>query len=540
MSSSWVRAWEDLALHRQALQDVHLVDLFESDPNRFSRFSLQVDDILFDYSKQRVTEETLANLIQWARASSLDESIASLFSGAKVNISEQRAALHTALRDPTFTPLMLDNQNIKKDIHRTLARMDQWVDSVRSGRWLSASHQKITDVISLGIGGSDLGPSMVCRALQRYKTTDLALHFVSNVDGETLGRLLTGLDPHTTLCIVNSKTFTTPETLENATTVNAWLSTVGQESQRQLIAVTANRKLAETFGIPPDNIFDFWDFVGGRYSVWSAVGLPIALLLGMSQFREFLAGAHAMDTHFRTAPFLRNMPVLMALIGIWNINFLGFGTLAVMPYEDGLEQLPAYLQQLEMESNGKCPPFKTESDRFMHTYTAPIIWGGVGCNGQHAYLQWLHQGSQIAPVDFLIGMQSPLGFEAQHQLLVASCLSQSKALMEGNARTIKPEDSLLEAKRCAGNRPSSTLAYSALTPYSLGALLALYEHKVFVQGVLWGINSFDQWGVELGKKCVKEILPCLTSSPQMLHQETALDSSTQGLIQRFQMDNLLI
>lgn len=500
-------AWQDLLKHHASLGETHLRDLFKADPNRFALFSVQVNDILLDYSKQRITQESLEKLIALANASDLKKQIDTLFSGGIVNISEDRPALHTALRDPN-TPFF--NTNLK--------HMAEFVEAVRSGTRLGATGKRITDVISLGIGGSDLGPAMVCEALQAYKTTDVQLHFLSNVDGKSLAALLKKCDPETTLCLINSKSFTTIETHQNAKSIRAWLEPVlGVKTVDHLIAVTAQPKRAEAFGIKKDNIFEFSEFIGGRYSVWSAVGLPIALLLGMDSFKAFLSGAYAMDQHFYTAPFEKNMPVLMALLGIWNINCEGYSTQAVIPYEDGLRRFPDYLQQLEMESNGK----KAHKDSgFVSHATAPVIWGGVGCNGQHAYMQLLHQGTQIIPIDFLVAAQGHPAFEAHHQLLVASCFSQSKALMEG---TLEP---LVDAKQCFGNRPSNTLVFSTLTPRVLGSLIALYEHKVFVQGIIWGINSFDQWGVELGKTLIKQILPCLENPDHTL----ALDSSTRGLI----------
>ena len=520
-------AWDDLYEHQKSLVEIHMRDLFEKDPERFLNFSLEAEGILLDYSKQRITQSTLEKLQRLAVACQLSEQIEGLFCGKKINASEQRAALHTALRDPDSSSLIVDGKDIKAEIRQTQSRMETTVNHIRNGRGLSDKKQEVTDIISLGIGGSDLGPLMVCQALAGYKTTDIRFHFISNVDGNTLHSVLKSLNPSTTLCIINSKTFTTPETLLNANSIKTWFSSKLGTAQAvdHLIGVTADPIKAEQFGIAKKNIFEFWDFIGGRYSVWSSVGFSIALMLGMEHFKEFLAGAYAMDKHFRTAPFLSNMPVLLALIGIWNINFWDCQTHAVIPYDDGLQKFPDYLQQLEMESNGK-KAAKTQG--FVMHATAPVIWGGVGCNGQHAYMQLLHQGTQVIPVDFLIAANGHPSFTEQHQLLVSSCFSQSKALMEGT-RLETLEDTLLkDAKQCFGNRPSNTLMYAKLTPRILGSLIALYEHKVFVQGVIWGINSFDQWGVELGKKLVKEILPYLCSDTEPL-----LDSSTKGLIQYF-------
>ena len=463
-------------------------------------------------------------------AAKVKEHIHALFRGDKVNTTEERAALHVALRDPVDAPLWLNGRDIKPKIREVLDRMEKWSEQVRQGQLKGATGKKITDVISLGIGGSELGPRMVCEALQEYQTTGLAVHFVANIDGKTIGKIIRQLNPETTLVIINSKTFTTPETLKNASTIREWLNhTLGETHVLQhLIAVTANVKKAQAFGILPENIFEFWDYVGGRYSVWSAVGLPIILLLGMQCFKDFLQGAYLMDQHFYHAPFLKNMPVLMALLGIWNINFAHCHTHAVLVYEDGLAKFPDYLQQLEMESNGKKA---SKNEGWVSHHTAPIIWGGVGCNGQHAYMQLLHQGTEIIPVDFLLPATGAVGFMEHHQLLVASCLSQSKALMEGNIAETSLLPQLTNAKQCLGDKPSSTLMFTKLTPKILGSLIALYEHKVFVQGIIWGINSFDQWGVELGKTLVKEILPHIEQHTSLSNK---LDSSTEGLIAYYQ------
>ena len=522
--------WQDLKKHHASLINVQIKDLFKENPNRFSAFSVKVNDILFDYSKQRLTEETLKKLIELAQACDLKTQIKALFSGGIVNVSEQKPALHTALRDPTATPLILQNQDFKKTIQAELERVAQFVDAVRTGVRLGATGKRITDVISLGIGGSDLGPSMVCEALHQYKTTDIDLHFISNVDAKTWVPLLKKCNPETTLCFINSKSFTTLETHQNAKALSAWFEPIlGLKTIDHLFAVTAQPKRAEAFGLAKENIFEFWDCIGGRYSVWSAVGLPIALRLGMPHFKSFLNGAHEMDKHFYSAPFNQNMPVLMALLSIWNINCEGYTTQAVIPYEDGLRRWPDYLQQLEMESNGK----KAERvSGFVSNATAAVIFGGVGCNGQHAYMQLLHQGTQIIPVDFLVAALGHPEFEEHHQLLMASCLSQSKALMEGTAENSDApltRDDLREAKQCFGNRPSNTFMFPKLTPKVLGSLIAAYEHKVFVQGIVWGVNSFDQWGVELGKTLVKKILPCL-EQPRASRESKDLDSSTRGLI----------
>lgn len=496
-------AWHALKLHHRQLANVSLSDMFQTNQRRFNDLSVQLPGILLDYSKQRVTTETIHLLCELATSAGLKAAINDLFGGAIVNKTEKRAALHTDLRKPNPD---------KTSVGKVLAQMRSFVEAIQTSNY--------TDVIILGIGGSDLGPRLVCEALEPYRTTQLNMHFVANVDGDTLAPLLKRLNPKTTLCIINSKTFTTIETLANAKLIKHWLlqAISTQELAQHLIAVTANKQQAIAFGIAAEQIFEFWDWVGGRYSVWSAVGLPIALTIGMDNFNKFLSGAHAMDQHFRTAEFTHNMPVIMALIGIWNINFNKYATLAIKPYADGLQLLPAYLQQLEMESNGKSA---ANTGDFVPYQTAPVIWGGVGCNGQHAYMQLLHQGTQVVPVDFLVAKSSITGPAELHDLLVASCLGQSQALMAGRADSE-------HYKTCPGNKPSTTLMFNKLTPETIGSLIALYEHKVFVQGVIWQIQSFDQWGVQLGKELIKDVL-ALMQSKDLQH----VDSSTAGLLNYF-------
>ena len=495
MSKNTDIAWQALAQNQEEIAKLKLVDMFNADPNRAEKFTLMQQDLLFDFSKQQVTSETVQLLCNLAQQRNLQQAIHDLFNGALVNKTEQRPALHAELRNP----------NTKKaEINIVLEQMQQFVNSVQ--------YSEYTDVIVLGIGGSDLGPRLVCEALEPYKVTNLRLHFVANVDGDTLIPLLGGLNQATTICIINSKTFTTIETLANANIVKAWL---GEHAFANIWAVSANIAAAIDFGVNEEHIFAFWDWVGGRYSVWSAVGLPIALYIGMANFRRFLAGAHAMDQHFYTTEFSKNIPVMMALIGIWNINFKNYNTLAIKPYADSLQLLPAYLQQLEMESNGK----SVNNFGEVVTYqTAPVIWGGVGCNGQHAYMQMLHQGTQVVPVDFIVARKSVHGSEKLQQLLIASCLGQSRALMTGFA-------SQESFKICPGNRPSTTIMFDSCTPEIVGKLIAMYEHKVFVQGVIWQIQSFDQWGVQLGKDLIKDVLKLLDGSNL---QNT--DSSTMNLV----------
>ncbi|MBP6103708.1 MAG: glucose-6-phosphate isomerase [Gammaproteobacteria bacterium] len=519
------KMWQALHAHQQRLVGLRIPDFFANDPQRFEHCSIQACGLLFDFSKQYVQAETITTLCALAEACDLQGGLEALFTGKSLNISEQRPALHTALRDPTLTPCMVFGRDLKQAIRDQHQRMGQFVQRLQSGNYLGFTHKPITDVICLGIGGSALGPSMVCRALAPYKNIPLRCHFVSNIDGHTLAATLGHLDPEKTLCMVSSKTFKTLETLTNAEAVRQWFKKIlGPSCDQHCVAITANPSAAEALGFSKEQIFEFWDCIGGRYSVWSAVGLPIALSIGMEHFNAFLAGAYAMDQHIRSTPFSQNMPVLMGLLGIWNINVLGSQTQAIIPYEDGLGYLPAYLQQLEMESNGKQPGVGS-----LGLSTGAVIWGGVGCDAQHAYMQLLHQGTQIVPVDFLVAAQGHPDFPQHQAALVASCLSQSKALMEGVHAKDTQNTQGASAHDCPGNRPSSTLMYERLTPAVLGSLIALYEHKVFVQSQIWSINPFDQWGVEGGKRLLGEILPAL-ENPQAREQ---LDTSSQGLIDYF-------
>lgn len=495
MSKKNSAAWQALTVHRQYIDNITISEMFAADSDRFNKFSLKHQDMLLDYSKQQITQDTVKLLCALAEESNLQQAIQDLFNGAIVNKTEQRPALHMELRNPDTN---------RSEIITVLEQMTEFVSKIQSSSY--------TDIIVLGIGGSDLGPRLICEALATYKTSSLNIHFVANVDSDTLTPLLRSLDPDTTACIINSKTFTTIETLTNATIVKTWLAS---NAAANIWAVTAHVKNATVFGIKPDHIFAFWDWVGGRYSVWSAVGLPIALSIGMNNFKRVLAGAHAMDQHFYTAEFSKNIPVMQALIGIWNINFLNYNTLAIQPYADGLQLLPAYLQQLEMESNGKSAG---NSGALVDYQTAPVIWGGVGCNGQHAYMQMLHQGTQVVPVDFLVARRSHNEPQDLQQLLIASCLGQSQALMTGR------QDPLYY-KICPGNRPSTTLVFDIITPEVIGALIAMYEHKVFVQGTIWQIQPFDQWGVQLGKDLITDVLELLRGGDL-----NKVDNSTAGLV----------
>ncbi|MBK8479945.1 MAG: glucose-6-phosphate isomerase [Proteobacteria bacterium] len=532
-------AWQALRAHHDELRDVHLRTLFSDDPGRAARFSRQLDDLLFDFSKHRITARTLELLVQLAEQAELASAIEAMFAGAKINRTEDRAVLHVALRNRSNRPIRVDGEDVMPGVNAVLAAMRAFSDQVRDGSWRGHGGEAITDVVNLGIGGSDLGPLMVCEALRPYGHPRLRAHFVSNVDGTHIAETLRRLDPQTTLFIVASKTFTTQETLANARSARAWLvERLGSAAAvaRHFVAISTNAREVAAFGIDPANMFTFWDWVGGRYSLWSAIGLSIAVYVGMDHFEALLAGAHDIDEHFRGAPFADNLPVLMALLGVWYHNFFGAETHAVLPYDQSLHRFPAYLQQGDMESNGK------SVDREglpINDYTSgPVIWGEPGTNGQHAFYQLLHQGTRLVPADFIMPAlsQHPLG--EHHAMLLANGLAQAEALMRGKtaeeARRELTSSGLDEAeiarllphKVFAGNRPTSTLIFPRLTPRTLGRLIALYEHKIFAQGVIWNVFSFDQWGVELGKQLASAILPELQGAAAA----SAHDGSTRALI----------
>ncbi|MBK0414170.1 glucose-6-phosphate isomerase [Chromobacterium haemolyticum] len=532
------RVWARLHQHQRATRHMHMRELFDADPQRFQRFSLELDGLLLDYSKNRITERTLELLFELAREADLAGWMEKMRSGQRINVSEDRAVLHTALRLPAGETLVLDGCELVTEVQAVLARMRAFSEQVRGGEWKGFSGRRIRHVVNLGIGGSDLGPLMVKEALAAYATPELDVHFVSNVDGAHVARTLERLDPAETLFIIASKSFTTPETLLNAQAARQWFLQAGSEADiaRHFVAVSTNQPAVQAFGIDPAHMFGFWDWVGGRYSTWSAIGLPVMLAIGFERFQKFLAGGHAMDLHFFSAPFAANMPVLLALIGVWYNTFYRAHTHAIMPYDHGLRRLPAHVQQLDMESNGKRVGRYGEALDFD---TGPVIWGEEGANSQHAFFQLLHQGTRLVPCDFIIPMRSHYPVADQHQVLVANCLAQTEALMRGKGEAEamrelahlpgEQVDMLLPQKLFPGNQPSNTLALDEVSPYSVGMLLALYEHKVFVQGVIWGINSFDQWGVEYGKQLARRILPELTADDDAL----AHDSSTNGLIRHF-------
>ncbi|WP_447957654.1 glucose-6-phosphate isomerase [Vreelandella sp. EE7] len=515
--------WQALERLRDKTHNDRIRDYFAKDTQRFEKMSLRVGGLFLDYSKHHVSDEVLAKLIELADHSALVQRRAQMFSGDIINVTENRPVLHTALRNPGDEPVYVDGEDVMPEITRTREQIKRFSEAVRSGEWKGYNGKAIKDVVNIGIGGSDLGPNMAVRALLKYRHPEMHFHFVSNVDGTHIQKVLSRLDPATTLFIVSTKTFSTQETLLNAKTARRWfLENAGEDADvgAHFIAASTNRKAAMEFGIREENVFEFWAWVGGRYSMWSSIGLPIALSIGFEGFIELLEGAHEMDRHFIEAPLAQNMPVLMALIGIWYINFIGAETQAIVPYDQALNQLPSFLQQLDMESNGK------SVDIFGHPVnykTGPIVWGQTGSNGQHAFFQLLHQGTRYVPIDFIASLKPESGMEEHHFALITNMLAQANAFMEGSqgdARELSQDP-----YSCPGNRPSSTLLLDELTPKNLGALIALYEHKVFVQGVIWNINSFDQWGVQLGKRIAGEI------SERIDTNAADFDASTQGLLE---------
>ncbi|GAB3479306.1 glucose-6-phosphate isomerase [Azotobacter salinestris] len=535
-------SWRALQEHRQAMQNFHMREAFLSDPGRFDEFSTTSCGLFLDYSKNLITQETRDLLVNLAREAGVEQATRAMFDGERINASEGRPVLHTALRRPMGDSLVIDGHNIMRDVHAALAQMTDIVGRIHNKLWRGYNDKAITDVVNIGIGGSYLGPELVSEALLPYtQQSGVRCHYLANIDGSEFRELTARLNAETTLFIISSKTFGTLETLKNAQAARTWyLAKGGTEEKlyRHFIAVSSNKQAAIEFGIREKNIFPMWDWVGGRYSLWSAIGLPIALAIGMANFKDLLSGAYAMDCHFRNEPFENNMPVLLAMLGIWYHNFWGAQTHAFLPYDHYLRNFVKHLQQMDMESNGKSV---RQDGSPVSCGTGPVIWGGVGCNGQHAYHQLLHQGTPLIPADFIVPVVSHNPVADHHQWLYANCLSQSQALMCGKSRE-EAEAELrakglaeAEVKRLAphkvipGNRPSNTLVVETLNPSRLGALIALYEHKVFVQGVVWGINSFDQWGVELGKELGKNVYGRLTS----YEAPPAEDSSTQGLIDYF-------
>ena len=533
-------AWQALASHHAAIRDIHMRDLFTADSERFRRFSLRFGDLLLDYSKNRITAETMDKLIDLARAADVEGWRERMFTGEKINATEGRAVLHVALRADASEKIMVDGKNVVPDVHAVLDKMRTFSDAVRGGAWTGHTGKSITDVVNIGIGGSDLGPVMVAEALKPYQQQGLGVHFVSNVDGTHIAETVKRLDPETTLFIVASKTFTTQETLTNAKSARAWLvDALGEGAvAKHFVALSTNTEEVTAFGIDPANMFAFWDWVGGRFSLWSAIGLPIAIAIGMDRFLELHAGARAMDRHFRAAPLAENLPVVLAMIGVWNSNFLGAGTYAVLPYDQYLHRLPAYLQQADMESNGK---YVTRDGARVDYTTGPVLFGEPGTNGQHSFYQLIHQSTRLVPCDFIAAANSPNPIGEHHPIFLSNFFAQTEALMKGKteaearaelqAQGLSADElaALLPHKVFDGNRPTNSILVKTFDPHTLGMLIALYEHKIFVQGVIWQVNSFDQWGVELGKQLAKQILPELAGPAQVSDH----DASTNGLINTY-------
>ncbi|BES69795.1 glucose-6-phosphate isomerase [Marinobacter nanhaiticus D15-8W] len=533
--------WKALIDHQASLSGTHMRDLFEQDPGRFEHFFANAAGISLDYSKNLLTRETMPHLMALARACEIPEQIQAMFRGDNINTSEKRPALHVALRNLGDDPITVEGTDIMPEVRSTLGRMEEFVWRIRSTQWRGFTNKPFTDVVSIGIGGSFLGPKLVSAALKPYWHGRLNCHYVANIDGSHITEVLRHINPETTLFLIQSKSFRTQETLENTKVAREWfLHNGGDEAliSKHFVAVTANEKEAIDFGIAEENIFPMWDWVGGRYSLWSAIGLPTALTIGMENFRSLLSGANAMDQHFREAPLEENLPVIMALLGIWYGNFWGADAHAILPYDHYLRGLPAHLQQLDMESNGKCV---TRAGQPVNYDTGPIIWGGAGANGQHAYHQLLHQGTRMSPADFIIPLRTHNPVGSHHAILFANCLSQTQALMRGKSldeARAELRDQGLDAdaietlaphKVIPGNKPTNTILFERSTPRTVGALVALYEHKTFVQGAIWDVDSFDQWGVELGKQLGTDILDRLLKSGN----GKKTDSSTDGLIDLF-------
>src|SRR5690242_12021728 len=535
-------AWQALTAHKAAMQNVTMRELFAADPQRFAKMSHEACGVLVDHSKHRATEETMRLLFALARQAGVEAMRDRMFSGEKINLTEDRAVLHVALRNRSNRPILVDGKDVMPEVNRVLAKMREFTERLRSGAWKGHTGKTITDVVNIGIGGSDLGPVMATEALRPYWKPDMRAHFVSNIDGTHIAETLERVDPERTLFIVASKTFTTQETLTNAKTARAWLvDKLGSDAAvaKHFVALSTNAKEVAAFGIDTQNMFEFWDWVGGRYSLWSAIGLSIACVIGMDHFEELLAGGHAMDEHFRTAPLEQNLPAILGVLGVWYANFWCAETHAILPYDQYMHRFAAYFQQGDMESNGK--GVDREGHRITDYSTGPVIWGEPGTNGQHAFYQLIHQGTKLIPCDFLAAARclTPLG--DHHAKLLANFFAQTEALAFGKSEDeAKAElerqglagealEALLPYKIFEGNRPSTSILYRELTPHRLGSLIALYEHKIFVQGAIWNINSFDQWGVELGKQLAGKILKELQGPDEV----SSHDASTNGLVNHY-------
>lgn len=546
MSASLTQCPEFSALksHYEAASKLHMRDLFAKDPKRFEKFSAQIDTkdgiILVDYSKNIITDETMKLLMNLAKARGVETLRQKMFSGEKINFTEDRAVLHIALRNRSNKPIMVDGMNVMDEVNRVLTQMRKFTEDVRSGTWKGYTGKPITDVVNIGIGGSDLGPLMVTEALKPYGKDGLHVHFVSNIDGTHLAKTVATLNPETTLFIVASKTFTTIETITNAKSAREWLLKKLKDKSavaKHFIALSTNEEKVKEFGILKENMFAFWDWVGGRYSLWSAIGMSIAVYIGMDNFEALLSGAHAMDNHFCSVPLEKNVPVILGMLGVWYNNFFGAQTHGLFPYDQYMHRFAAYFQQGDMESNGK---YVTRSGAPVNYSTGPIVWGEPGTNGQHAFYQLIHQGTKIIPADFLapVETQNPIADGVHHTILLANFLAQPEALMKGktteearvelekSGKSGETLEKILPHKVFSGNKPTNSIMFQKLTPFILGALIAMYEHKIFCQGVIWDINSYDQWGVELGKQLAKAIQPELEAPGPV----TSHDSSTNGLI----------
>ena len=541
MNPTQTQGWQKLNEHFAEINNVHMRDLFATDPERFNRFHLQFKDILVDYSKNRISDTTLRLLLELAEEAGVQKAVKDMFSGEKINETENRAVLHVALRNRKNSPIYVDGQNVMPRVSAVLQKMEAFSEKIRSGNWQGYSGKKITDIVNIGIGGSDLGPVMVTEALRPYAAKELAVHFVSNIDGTHITETLKKLDPATTLFLIASKTFTTQETMTNAFSAREWfLKQAGDSAHvaRHFAALSTNVEKVEAFGIDKDNMFEFWDWVGGRYSLWSAIGLSIACHIGFDNFADLLEGANDMDRHFLETPFDKNIPVILALIGIWYNNFFGAATEAILPYDQYLHRFPAYFQQGNMESNGKSA---SRDGKRVEYQTGPVIWGEPGTNGQHAFYQLIHQGTKFIPADFLAPAVSHNPIGEHHNILLSNFFAQTEALMNGKTK----EEVVAELKKAGktdleiekltphkifeGNKPTNSILFKKLTPRVLGSLIAMYEHKNFVQGVIWNIFSFDQWGVELGKQLANRILPEIKDDKPV----NSHDSSTNGLINAF-------
>jgi glucose-6-phosphate isomerase len=534
------QAYKYLADHFIDINSKNMKQLFAEDPERFEKFTILFDDILLDYSKNRINDTTIALLVQLAKECKLDEAITAMYNGETINQTENRPVLHIALRNQSNTPILVEGKDVMPEVNRVLEKMKSFSEKVISGEWKGYTGKAITDVVNIGIGGSDLGPVMVTEALKAYKN-HLNMHFVSNIDGTHMAETLKGVNAETTLFLVASKTFTTQETMTNARTARAWFLEKGaaeEDIAKHFAALSTNTKDVAAFGINTDNMFEFWDWVGGRYSLWSAIGLPIALSLGFDKFEDLLKGAHATDQHFKTTAFEKNIPVILGLLGVWYINFFDAETQAILPYDQYMHRFAAYFQQGDMESNGK---HVDRNGNEVDYETGPVIWGEPGTNGQHAFYQLIHQGTRLIPCDFIAPAQSLNPIGEHHPILLSNFFAQTEALMNGKTEEQIHEELSADGKSAEeiaklapfkvfeGNRPTNSFLLKKITPYSLGSLIAMYEHKIFVQGIIWNIFSFDQWGVELGKQLAKSILPELKGDEQV----NTHDASTNGLINQY-------